>query len=349
MPKSHASSQRERLQAGLVKSSAKKDGQQGAQRALAECEQCVGKLYKERLKKTCMKHRYFETCITARYSLMFLFSRRPPLPATFWTACCACGSREAGKSKSKPHGGAVLAAAAALSRWPRRGAMASKASREATKMKALQQVQRLFAKKVRTSPAAVAATAGEPLDPRDLPPIEALMAPANHPDAVAGPSKKIYHSTSLCCLRPAHWPRRPAIFFVENRLFDSFILLTIMANCATMAWQSPLDPTDTWKAAFIDSCEWAYLFIFTFELLVKVLAYGLAFHQEAYLRDPWCQLDFVVVTLAWLPIIFPNFGNYSASESMGHLIPPYHRPAAAAAATLPLLPCRRRLAAAVLL
>lgn len=199
--------------------------------------------------------------------------------------------------------------------------MASKASRDATKQKALQQVQRLFAKKVRTGPP-VGPVPGEPLDARDLPPITALLAPANHPDAVAGPSKKIYHSTSLCCLRPGHWPRRPAIFFIENKLFDTFILLTIMANCATMAWQSPLDPPGTWKAAFIDSCESAYLFIFTFELLVKVLAYGFAFHQEAYLRDPWCQLDFIVVMLAWLPIIFPNFGNYSASACPPRALPP---------------------------
>ena len=72
-----------------------------------------------------------------------------------------------------------------------------------------------------------------------------------------------------------------------------------------MAWESPLDamlhPEGTWKSDFIDVCEWVYLGIFTFELLTKVLAYGFLWHPEAYLRDAWCQLDFVVVTLAcWL-------------------------------------------------
>ena len=79
----------------------------------------------------------------------------------------------------------------------------------------------------------------------------------------------------------------------------------LQANCATMAWESPLDemlhPEGTWKSEFIDSCEKVYLGIFTFELLTKVLAYGFLWHPEAYLRDAWCQLDFVVVTLAcWL-------------------------------------------------
>ena len=35
---------------------------------------------------------------------------------------------------------------------------------------------------------------------------------------------------------------------VETRGFDAFILLTILCNCVTMAWVSPLDPPGTYKA-----------------------------------------------------------------------------------------------------
>ena len=141
------------------------------------------------------------------------------------------------------------------------------------------------------------------------------------PWAVRGPSGRTYDSTSLCSLRPADQPRRAAILFLENTWFEPLVLATILANCITLAWESPLDPQDTPKAAFIGVCEWVYLFIFTFELMTKVLAYGFALHGTAYLRDPWCQLDFVVVTLAWLPIIFPAFGNYSAIRSVRALRP----------------------------
>jgi hypothetical protein len=41
--------------------------------------------------------------------------------------------------------------------------------------------------------------------------------------------------------------------------------------------------------------EWVYLYIFTFELVMKIIAYGFAMHKHSYIRDPWCQLDFVVV------------------------------------------------------
>ena len=162
----------------------------------------------------------------------------------------------------------------------------------------------------------------------------ALLASQNKPTAplsallddppaqeVVGPSKRIYHSTSLCCLRPHHPPRRAAIFFVEGPYFDPFILMVIMMNCFTMAWESPLDPPGTWKADFIGVCEWFYLIVFTVELLAKVVAYGLLMHEHAYLRDSWCQLDFVVVTLAWLPIFFPSFGNYSVLRAFRALRP----------------------------
>ena len=63
-------------------------------------------------------------------------------------------------------------------------------------------------------------------------------------------------------------------------------------------------------------CETFYLFVFTTELLIKIVAYGLFFHDDAYLRDGWCQLDFVVVSFAWLPILVPGFGNFSAIRSV---------------------------------
>ena len=105
---------------------------------------------------------------------------------------------------------------------------------------------------------------------------------------VIGPSKHIYDGLSLFCLRPASLPRRAAIYTVENKLFDPIILVTILANCCTMAWESPLDPTGTWKEAFIGQLEWIYLYIFTFELVAKIIAYGFYFTKEAYIKDPWC-------------------------------------------------------------
>lgn len=75
--------------------------------------------------------------------------------------------------------------------------------------------------------------------------------------AVMGKDKRIYQSTALFFLRPADEPRRSFIKLVESRPFDPLILITILCNCGTMAWESPLDPEGTDKAAFIVVCEWA--------------------------------------------------------------------------------------------
>jgi len=156
------------------------------------------------------------------------------------------------------------------------------------------------------------------------PPIDALRQRIP-PTTVQGAGGWIYHSTSFGFLKVYHFPRKLAINIVEAPLFDPLILITIMANCTTMAWTSPLDaddPTLAWKAELLGKLEWVYLYIFTFELCSKMLAYGIVMHQHSYLRDAWCQLDFIVVSLAWLPILFPAiFGNMSAIRSVRALRP----------------------------
>ena len=105
------------------------------------------------------------------------------------------------------------------------------------------------------------------------PKVAVLHDSSQEPIEVIGPSGKIYGSTSIFCLRPYHHPRKAAILICESRPFDPIIPLTIICNCITMAWESPLDPPGTPKEHFIDVCEWVYLYIFTFES-TKVIAYG---------------------------------------------------------------------------
>lgn len=140
---------------------------------------------------------------------------------------------------------------------------------------------------------------------------------------VRGPSGRQYGSRAFGCLRPATAPRKQAILFLENGCFEPLIIFTILLNCVTMAWESPVDPPGTWKAHFIDDIlEPIYLGVYTFEMLVKMTAYGLWHGPSPYLRDPWCQLDFVVVTFAWLPILTPlSVANMSFVRTLRALRP----------------------------
>ncbi|KAL1524565.1 hypothetical protein AB1Y20_019455 [Prymnesium parvum] len=138
---------------------------------------------------------------------------------------------------------------------------------------------------------------------------------------VVAPSGRVYKGTSCCHLVPSSWPRRWAIYCVEAKYFDPFILTTIVCNCFTMAWQSPLDPCCTQKAVFIDVCESIFLIIFTVEMAIKLVAYGVFFNSGAYLKDSWCLLDFTVVTTAWLDVFFPAIGNFSVVRAIRTLRP----------------------------
>lgn len=54
--------------------------------------------------------------------------------------------------------------------------------------------------------------------------------------------------------------------------------------------------------------EYLFLIIFTVEAFLKVIAYGLLFHPNAYLRNGWNLLDFIIVVVGWVSI-FQSLGN----------------------------------------
>jgi hypothetical protein len=81
-----------------------------------------------------------------------------------------------------------------------------------------------------------------------LPGLEGLSQGA---DAIKGPSGVMYHEVALYLFRPSDFPRSLAISIIESWTFEPFIAFTILVNCFTMAWNSPIDPAGTWKAEFI--------------------------------------------------------------------------------------------------
>ena len=173
------------------------------------------------------------------------------------------------------------------------------------------------------TPAPVAA-ADEPED-YDLDELPGLEGLARRPPVPAvkgnGDPPQIYHDLAFNALPPHAPVRRLAIEIIEHKWFEPFIAVTIAANCFTMAWESPLDPKGTWKDEFIGHCETFFLAVFTCELVLKIISMGFLFHSHSYLRDVWCQLDFVVVTLAWVPIFLPSFAQYSFIRVMRALRP----------------------------
>ena len=50
---------------------------------------------------------------------------------------------------------------------------------------------------------------------------------------------------------------------------------------------------------FQEQIEYIFLAIFTFEVILKIVAYGLCLHPNAYLRSGWNFLDFIIVVVGY--------------------------------------------------
>ncbi|XP_015793193.1 sodium channel protein para-like isoform X2 [Tetranychus urticae] len=107
---------------------------------------------------------------------------------------------------------------------------------------------------------------------------------------------------ALFILSPFNPIRRVAIFMLVHPWFSFLVIVTILVNCILMTMQS----------SEIERTEIIFTTIYTFESCLKVTARGLILTNFTYLRDPWNWLDFVVIALAYLTMLFEDLGNLSA-------------------------------------
>ncbi|EPY85647.1 hypothetical protein CB1_000357019 [Camelus ferus] len=66
---------------------------------------------------------------------------------------------------------------------------------------------------------------------------------------------------------------------------------------------------------FKERVEYLFLIVFTVEALLKVIAYGLLFHPNAYLRNGWNLLDFIIVVVGEVPAVSEAQVNVALGSS----------------------------------
>ena len=99
--------------------------------------------------------------------------------------------------------------------------------------------------------------------------------------------------------------------------FDRFILVVIVINCVFLA----LDQENQLISDNSSTIDLGFLIIYTGEMVLKIIAMGFFMRAHSYLRDAWNILDFMVVILGWLAIIFENSGDISAIKVIRILRP----------------------------
>ncbi|CAF2998198.1 unnamed protein product, partial [Rotaria sp. Silwood2] len=115
-------------------------------------------------------------------------------------------------------------------------------------------------------------------------------------------------SRALFCLTLDNKLRRTCIKLVEWKPFEYLVLFTIFCNCAALALSKPLPFNDTTPTnSILEQIEYIFLAIFTLEAFLKIIAYGLCLHPNAYLRSGWNLLDFVIVVVGFLSVILVQY------------------------------------------
>uniref|UniRef100_A0A8D2QJV1 Voltage-dependent L-type calcium channel subunit alpha n=1 Tax=Zonotrichia albicollis TaxID=44394 RepID=A0A8D2QJV1_ZONAL len=129
---------------------------------------------------------------------------------------------------------------------------------------------------------------------------------------------------ALFCLSLNNPIRRACISLVEWKPFDIFILLSIFANCVALAVYIPFPEDDSNSTNHnLEKVEYAFLIIFTVETFLKIIAYGLLLHPNAYVRNGWNLLDFVIVIVGLFSVILEQLtketdgGSHSGGKPGG--------------------------------
>eukprot|EP00613_Pedinella_sp_CCMP2098_P008916 CAMPEP_0171677750 /NCGR_PEP_ID=MMETSP0990-20121206/55239_1 /TAXON_ID=483369 /ORGANISM="non described non described, Strain CCMP2098" /LENGTH=580 /DNA_ID=CAMNT_0012264227 /DNA_START=113 /DNA_END=1852 /DNA_ORIENTATION=+ len=114
--------------------------------------------------------------------------------------------------------------------------------------------------------------------------------------------------------------RRKCMWVARHPKFEAFILASIIISSIMLAAQGPTADKKLpfWVGmAYVD---FLFIVIFAVECALKIVVQGFLFCPDAYLKDPWNVLDFVVVLVGWIAADYPFFtsaGSGSGNAARG--------------------------------
>eukprot|EP01052_Picozoa_sp_SAG31_P011186 SAG31_NODE_628_length_13432_cov_131.456086_14_plen_298_part_00 len=103
---------------------------------------------------------------------------------------------------------------------------------------------------------------------------------------------------------------------VTSRWWGAIFLWFIMANTVTMALYRPTEPADSDHNRMLETVELVFLFVFTFELILKLAALG-----GDFFKDHWNNLDFVIVVTGYMVFLPGSIINTSVFRTVRVLRP----------------------------
>ena len=92
--------------------------------------------------------------------------------------------------------------------------------------------------------------------------------------------------------------------FVDNWIFDNLSLSIIIANTILILIS---DPTDSNNLG--NTTDSYFLYFYTFEAALKIIAFRFFAAEDAYIKDYWNILDFFVVLVGWISFVLEKAMN----------------------------------------
>jgi hypothetical protein len=102
----------------------------------------------------------------------------------------------------------------------------------------------------------------------------------------------------LGCMVAKHPVRAAAIRIVAHRHFESAILALILLSSLALAIDAPGRDEAAWRlraTPALTALDWLFTVLFLLEMLLKMLAFGVARAPGAYLKNGWNCLDAFLV------------------------------------------------------
>jgi hypothetical protein len=102
-----------------------------------------------------------------------------------------------------------------------------------------------------------------------------------------------------------------AEIIIKNPAFEATTIMVILVNSVLLAMR---DPAATEEQPWENTFEHIFLGLYSIEMVLKILGMGFVLGSDTYLRDSWNILDFIIVTTAYIPIIFASGAGFSLSS-----------------------------------
>ncbi|BHF64352.1 hypothetical protein SprV_0200735500 [Sparganum proliferum] len=111
--------------------------------------------------------------------------------------------------------------------------------------------------------------------------------------------KPIPEASSFFIFGPRNPFRRLCHYICNHPYFNNIVLVCILVSSAMLAAEDPLDAS-SYRNIILNYFDYFFTSVFTVEITLKMIAFGLFLHKGAFCRSTSNLLDIIIVVISWL-------------------------------------------------